>query len=85
MTQRHPAPGSAPDHADARRPPLTGMRFLRERRAGEFFTRGSLRKPQDLIGFILGHRAPPPAPAPRVSVSLACLTPAGKTAVEISV
>ena len=72
-----------------RRPPVVGMKFLHEgaMRPRDIFARGPLRKPQDLISFILGHgsrQTPVPAPAPRVAVVLACWTPTGKPAVEIS-
>ena len=74
-----------------RRPPVIGMKFLHEgaMRPRDLFTRSPFRKPQDLISFILGHGArdmPPPAagPAPRVAVAIACRTPAGKPAIEIS-
>ena len=74
-----------------RRPPVIGMKFLHEgaMRSRDLFARSPLRKPQDLIGFILGHGSretlvPAPAPAPRVGVAIACRTPTGKPAVEIS-
>ena len=77
--------------SDIRRPPVVGMKFLHERamRPRDLFTRGALRKPQDLIGLILGHR-PREAlsraipTSSRVVVALACRTPSGKPAVEIS-
>ena len=53
-----------------RRPPVVGMQFLHERamRPRDLFARGSLRKPQDFISFILGHAGrDAPAPAPRVA------------------
>ena len=75
----------------SRRPPVVGMQFLHERamRPRDLFARGAFRKPQDLISFILGHGsretlAPVPTPAPRVAVVIACRTPTGKAAVEIS-
>ena len=73
----------------SRRPPVVGMQFLHERamRPRDLFARGSFRKPQDLISFILGHAgrdAPAASRSPRVGVTIACRTPAGKPAVEIS-
>lgn len=78
-------PISAP--ATTRRPPVLGMRFLEERaqRGEAGLARAALRKPQDLISFILGHRARTAAAhAPRVNVIIVCSTPDGKPAVEIS-
>lgn len=75
----------------ASRLPAAGIRFLQERahRAGDFFTRGGLRKPQDLIGLLLGHSASRQAPiaetAPRVAITLVCAGPSGRPAVELSV
>jgi hypothetical protein len=73
--------------SQARRAPVVGMQFLHERsvRRGNFLARSSLPKPQDLIGLILGHRARPISAAPRVAITIACRTPSGKSAVEVSV
>ena len=58
---------------------------LRERLVAAGLARAALRKPQDLISFILGHRARTAAAhAPRVNVIIVCSTPDGKPAVEIS-
>ncbi len=73
--------------SQGRRPPVVGMQFLYERamRPRDVFARGSLGKPQDFIGFILGHGSRRALnTAPRVQVILACRTPSGKAAVEIS-
>mgnify|MGYP006270608273 CR=1 FL=1 len=73
-----------------RRPPVVGMQFLHERAMSgrDFVTRGALLKPQDFISFILGHRASDTVmgrlAAPRIRVTLACLTPTGKAAVKIN-
>ena len=45
---------------------------------------GALRQAQNLVSLLLGHRPPAAAPAPRLPVSLCCLTPTGEPAVEIS-
>ena len=75
---------------ETRRPPVVGMKFLHERSmsAGHLFARGGLRKPQDLISFILAHfsrgaRSRVALTAPRVSCKIVCRTPAGKTPVEV--
>ena len=75
----------------SRRPPVIGMQFLHERpmRPRDLLARSPFRNTQDLISFILGHGArealaPVTAPASRVAVTIACRTPAGKAAVEIS-
>ena len=70
-----------------RRPPVVGMQFLHERpvRPRNLLSRGTLLKPENLIGFILGHRPRPNgSPAPRIAVAVSCSTPSGKPAVEIS-
>lgn len=75
--------------SQGRRPPVIGMEFLHERamRPRNIFPRGALLKPQNFVSFVLGHRrrsAALPPIAPRIAISLTCRTPAGKTAVEIS-
>lgn len=70
-----------------RRPPVVGMAFLHERamRAGNLRGRSPLFDPQYLVSLLLGHAPASAAPTlPRVSIALSCRTPAGKTAVEIS-
>ena len=75
---------------EGRRPPVVGMQFLHERAMSgrNFVTRGTLPKPQDLISFILGHRASDTVmgrlAAPRIRVTLTCLAPTGKAAVKIN-
>ena len=87
MTPQQNFTGFVHTSREIRRPPVVGMQFLHERamRGGDFFTRGALRKPQDLIGLLLGHRTRPVAPAPRVTITISCRTPSGKPAVEVSV
>ena len=84
MAAREYVPGLVHTGGEAGGAPLIGMKFFHERAmsARNVFTRGALRKPQDLIGLILGH-LPRPAAPPRVVVALACATPSGKPAVEI--
>jgi hypothetical protein len=57
-------------------------------RGRNFITRGALLKPQDFIGFILGHRpavaSTPRLDVARIRVTLACRTPSGKAAVKIN-
>ena len=77
-------------HIDAGRQPsasaLVGME-LPEQRPVRFtdllFARAHLN-PQDLVGFLLGHRGGRTRSAlPRMRVTLRCLTPTGKPAVKI--
>ena len=71
---------------EVRRAPLVGMEFLHERAvsfADLLFARSHL-KTQDLIRFLFGDRSRSRRSSlPRMRVSLRCLTPAGKAAVEI--
>ena len=92
MTPHLPQTGFAPHFAGGVSSlPAAGLRFLQERasRAGNFFARGGLRKPQDLIGLLLGHggarQAVVAEPAPRVAITIACACPSGRPAVELSV
>ncbi len=89
MTSHQDIFGFIHPSSEGRRPPVIGMQFLHERamRPRNFVARSSLLKPQDFISFILGHRTGatrPDVTRPRVSVTLNCLTPSGKAAVEIS-
>lgn len=54
-------------------------------RPDDLIPRRALAKPQDLIRFIFGHGPGAGArlSSPRVALSLSCLTPAGKPAIEI--
>ena len=75
---------------ETRRPPVVGMKFLHERAMGSrnILAGSAFRKPQDLIGFILGHfsrRARAGlVSAPRVATRIVCRAPSGKAAVQIS-
>lgn len=65
--------------------PLIGVELLHQvaMRPRNVFGARSLLKPKDFVGFILGHRSrPDPAGAP-VAISVNCVTPAGKPAIEI--
>ena len=91
MTAQQDVLGFVDPGRQIRRPPLVGMQFLHQRpvRARDVFPAGPLTKAENLIRFILGHggsaRAPRPrAAAPRIVLSLSCLTPTGKPAIEIS-
>ena len=63
------------------------MKLLHQRtmRSQDLLAVRSLRQAQDFIRFFARHRlsATPPSPAPRLALTLLCLTPAGKPAVEI--
>lgn len=76
--------------SQVRRPPMVGMAFLHERpvRAANFGGRSPLFDPKYLVSLLFGHarldtRANAAPALPRVRVTLTCLTPAGKPAVEI--
>ena len=68
-----------------RRAPLIGVELLHQiaMRPRNVFGGRSLLKPKDFVGFILGHRARPEAVGAPVAISLSCVTPAGKPAIEI--
>ncbi len=68
------------------RPSKIRMQFFHKHavRTNQVLTRGTLLKPQNLISFIFGHRAIARRRMPRVSFTLTCCTPSGKSAVEIS-
>ena len=70
-----------------RRTPVVGMEFLHQRamRPHHVVTRRSFPKAEDLVRLFLGQARPTPAAtvAPRVTVRVTCLTPAGKPAVQI--
>ena len=51
--------------------------------ANDFRRAGAFRQAQNLVGLAARHRAGGPAPPP-LTLTLVCLTPAGKPAVEIS-
>ena len=89
MTAHQDVFGFVDTGSQTRRPPVVGMQFLHEgaMRARDVVARSSLLKPQNFIGFILGHRstaAAMPFAAPRVRLTICCRTPSGKPAVEIS-
>lgn len=65
---------------------LVGMPSLHDGTMGalDLVQRLAPSKAQHLISFILGHQARPSrASLPRITISMSCLTPAGKTAVQI--
>ncbi len=70
---------------EIRRSPLVGMEFLHQRavRPAHRVNARSRLKPQNLVGFLFGHRARLRVSAPRVSVMVSVFTPTGKPAVEI--
>lgn len=88
MTAYQDIAGFVDAGGQVRRPPVIGMGFLHQRPVGANYIlpRGPREKAEDLIRFFLRHRAGAPVPraAPRVSLALSCLTPAGKKAVKIS-
>lgn len=65
--------------------PLVGVEFLHQvaMRPRNIFGARSLLKPKDFVGFILGHRTRSESPATPVAISVSCVTPAGKPAIEI--
>lgn len=73
-----------------RRSPMVRVELLHQRamRMNDCLALSSFLKPKNFIGLFFGHRsiarATARSAAGRVSVSLCCLTPAGKPAVEIS-
>ena len=89
MTTHQDVLGLIDTRRQTRRTPVVGMEFLHQgaMRPRDLIARSALLKPQNLISFILGHRARPADVglcAPRVALSISCLTPAGKPAVHIS-
>lgn len=89
MTTHQDVLGLVDPRRQTRRTPVVGMEFLHQgaMRPRDLIARSALLKPQNLIGFILGHRARPAltgVSAPRVALTMSCLTPAGKPAVHIS-
>jgi hypothetical protein len=74
------------ERGQARRAPVIGMHFLHQRpvRSRDFLARSALLKTEQIISVIFRHRGRGRALfPPRVCVRIACITPAGKTAVEI--
>ncbi len=71
-----------------RRAPMIRVEFLHQRPVSpdDRFARRTFLKSKHLISQIFGHRAAVPVvipPPPRVGVTLICMTPAGKPAVQI--
>ena len=66
---------------------MVWMKLLHQRtmRADDFLGARALRQAQDFIRFVARHRvAAAASPPPRLALTLVCVTPAGKPAVEIS-
>ena len=62
------------------------MKLLHQRsvRPNDFLGGRAFRQAQDFIRFVARHRAAVASPPPRLALTLVCVTPAGKPAVEIS-
>ena len=65
---------------------MVWMKLLHQRSVGanDFLGVRALRQAQDFIRLVARHRTAAIAPPPRLALTLVCLTPAGKPAVEIS-
>ena len=67
------------------RPAMVWMKLLHQRAVGanDFLGARALRQAQDLIRLVARHRPAAIVPPPLLALTLVCLTPTGKPAVEI--
>ena len=67
------------------RPAMVWMKLLHQRPVGanDFLGARALRQAQDLIRLVARHRPAAIVPPPPLALTLVCLTPTGKPAVEI--
>ena len=67
------------------RPAMVWMKLLHQRPVGanDFLGARALRQAQDLIRLVARHRPAAIVPPPLLALTLVCLTPTGKPAVEI--
>jgi len=86
MTVQQNILGLIDPRGESGRAAVVWMKLLHKRsvRTDNFLGGRALRQAQYLMSFVARHRAVAPSPPPRVAVTLVCLTPAGKPAVEIS-
>ena len=78
--------GLVDPRGESGRTAVVWMKLLHERtvRPHDFFGARALRQAQDLVRLVAGHRAAASVPSlPRLALTLVCLTPTGKPAVEI--
>ena len=79
--------GLIDSRGQSRRAAMVWMKLLHQRtmRADDFLAARALRQAQDFIRFFARHRVTAPAsPPPLLALTLVCVTPTGKPAVEIS-
>ena len=70
-------------NSEVRRPPLVGMRFLRERRVVTHVCPIGGGAHKGLIGLLVGQFTRPQQTPPRCSLALRVFTPSGKPAVRV--
>ena len=86
MSAKQSILGLIDPRSESGRAAMIWMKLLHQSAVGpdDFLGARALRQAQDFVRFVARHRARPASAPPRLRLTLVCLTPAGKPAVEIS-